>query len=434
MGVDSLAGVEPTGNRDYLGSLAGWGVIIFFFTFPFFGFFLFKGSFFLITLVCYLLFAMQIAVVGGSVWLPKSFYFFSFFFLLGPLSSFWAIDRSAALFGSLTLLLHLPIIYLTGFSFRKFSTRKLMTLFYLLPIILSLITIFLIIKFGNLRDLSGGAKETVGSFSNQSWSMAIVSLPFLVLMPAQAKATRIVKIITLAAIGFLCLASQSRSALALFALAWPLMFFFTSGHWLTRLSKITPYLTFAFIVSILLIWSLGIDGTVGVVIDRLQDSQLTSMDTSFDAKPDQADYGRTVMYLTGIEAIQAHPWLGIGYKGLKSYTEEIYGFGYTSHNVILTVWGEMGLPGLLGLLVLSAYLFVVHRKVINAKFWAAPLRDFASANLCALSLLLVMSQFRPFESNYMMSVCIGIALVFGAKKPPNQRNHEASRLGTAVND
>ena len=143
------------------------------------------------------------------------------------------------------------------------------------------------------------------------------------------------------------------------------------------------------------------------MFERFKTSQMLNIDNLKEPDPEKEDYGRTIIISEGIRAIHERPLLGIGYGGLKGYIENHYGRGRISHNIIITMWGEMGLPGLLSLLWIIWVIYIGIYRFRISKTTTQKEKILASATCVALLLAFINAQFRPFFFNPMIPIILG---------------------------
>jgi O-antigen ligase len=161
----------------------------------------------------------------------------------------------------------------------------------------------------------------------------------------------------------------------------------------------------------------GIDKSFNIVVKRIIESSLLQNIVQLAPEKGTLDYGRSVMYVTGVNAIKNNPITGIGFMGLSKKIEESYGFQMVSHNIIITAWGEMGILGLFSFLwitILAVYrLHKLRRHFLKVNRYEY---YFYSATIVSLFVAILHAQFRPQLSNPIFSIILGIAIPASSMK------------------
>jgi O-antigen ligase len=96
-------------------------------------------------------------------------------------------------------------------------------------------------------------------------------------------------------------------------------------------------------------------------------------------------------------------------RGRMDRAGKRHGRGDISHNIFITAWGEMGLPGLLVLFWLMWSVFLGTRKYLKINVGPQKDKMLAAATLAALVVAFLHAQSRPFLSNPMIPVLLAQA-------------------------
>ena len=336
---------------------------------------------------------------------------FLVFFLVAFLSCFWGQSPIGSLFQLLLLSPLFFLFYLTLTCGEKSGLVFIERIVLWLPILLAITSFAIIILYGTLRPESyiqaQQSGQATGAFSNLAPALVEACYPFIVGLLLIRKNKALLLISLLASVVVIVI-SQSRGAIVgvgIFAIMAPL-FFAASMQKKLRMALLSLPIIIVILSSLFLIN----DGIYGhKIIERFESSQLWIISTP---DIDQDDYARAVMLYEGVNAINQHPWLGIGFGGLPNKIEQLYGFPIVSHNVIITTWGEMGILGLFSfiwLIVVAYKRLLLYRKM--ARVESPELFLFYSAALVALTLIFLHGFLRPLFTNPMFYFVLSIAFM-----------------------
>jgi O-antigen ligase len=148
------------------------------------------------------------------------------------------------------------------------------------------------------------------------------------------------------------------------------------------------------------------------VLERFRESQLLQLE--FDVEESGGDFGRAIMLLEAYNIVTTDPLTGIGYNTFKPYIESRYSFGVISHNILLSIWGEMGIFGFVTFVGMVSTAFRLAgkgqkgaRSRGDTERWL-----FLGASKAALVLLLVHAMVRPQLTNpalwIVVAACLGV--------------------------
>lgn len=329
-------------------------------------------------------------------------------------TSLWSVDRSTTITHGTVVLVNLVLYYLITRQKigNVIDTMTRISLF--VPFFTGIVFIALLLAFGAVRSVDELIHFGAGSFSNHAGALVVSVVP-LILFGSSFYPNRWLFRAAFACSAFVVIASESRGAMLVFALAVLMVVLLSRGRMKRRAVTLALLGAGAFL-GLLLIWAGPGIGMLAATLARLQESQLLSLGGLSAPSESGGDFKRTAMYFEGLRLIREHWLLGVGYGGLFSEMEASYGFGLVSHNLFISAVGEMGLPGLLILFWAVggaiARLLRARRNAVNDPF----LRSAATAALVSLIVVLVHSQFRPFYAMPMVGLLLGQAAVLGGRE------------------
>lgn len=370
--------------------------------------FWYKGHFLLILFGVVSVVTIDLVKRRGRVWFDSSPLAAYLFLLLPIFSVLWSRYPDETVWSGSLVLANIGIIYLTMRANLFDSKAVISKLVIIVPIVFAITYVITYGKFGSIRPNSMEMGEVVKSIANVGPAMVVLCVPYLLLTPHLVRRKLIVWISLFACI-LVVLLSQSRGGMLMLALA----FLLSVGLYPARISvrivkllKLTIVVVpFIFIFTI----SMGNEYVVETVIERFVSSQMVSSNGIFDPIKDEDDYHRALMYSEGIHAIYDEPVWGIGYGALAPYIEKRGGIGVVSHNIFITAWGEMGVPGLLAMLWLILSVFFMLRKYLKSSIVTRKDKLLLVATTVALVVAFIHAQFRPLFSNPIFPVLIAQA-------------------------
>ena len=271
-------------------------------------------------------------------------------------------------------------------------------------------------RYGAVRANSKEMAAIFGSFAGNSAAAAVLCLPFLLANLFRGKA-RLLGVGAIPACVAVVLLSQSRGAYLMLVAAAFLMCILFSRDW--RTARRNALATVALLaVMALFVGLLGYKKTIGPALRRVHASQLPRLLTGErPIRRASSDYKRAMFYYGGLEIIRGYPLTGIGYGAVKQYLISRYGVGSVSHNLIVTIWGELGLFGLVvfGWAAISAMWRCWRAR--QAAIKGSP-DDFYfySAALVAFMIAVFHGQFRPMFTQPMFFVVLA-ALASAPRRP-----------------
>ncbi len=342
------------------------------------------------------------------------------FFMLMISSYVWSHYPGYTLYSIFSTFPFLLLFYIASFSIkRERSFFEIMVIS--LPIVYGVLFIIIFLKYGSIRVTNMEMSEVLGSFSGTAPAIVVVCLPYLISMILLRKKW-LVSAASIIFVIFVIVASQSRGALLMTLvtlLLVPLLF----GRDIA--TKMRLLLKMLIVASLVVISTMIVfDDTISIILNRSQDSQVYFVFDSDEPIRRETDYGRAVMYFEGISVIKNYPSFGIGYGGLSPHIEGLYGFPMVSHNIIVTVWGEMGIAGLIIFILMIGSAV---QRLILARKWTSHYSKsdcyYYSASLVGLIILLLHGMTRPLLTNPMFYILLAIAFTVPVKGPAIARRH-----------
>lgn len=393
------------------GDLLSRNILIALFTLnPLFILFWYKGYFILISMGLALTIMNDIVKSHGRLWYDSRPKIVCIFFVLPLVSSLWSRYPDESLWRGALVLINLAIFYLALRANAKTNEKLMQTLVIITPLIMALTFAIIFYKYGSIRPDSKSMSEVVGSLANVGPALVVLCIPYLLVFRSLAVKKSMLSI-ALGACVFVVLLSQSRGGFLMLAIVFPLTLYFLPESRSVRSAKTLKCCFAGLIVAGAVFFFLGFDRTVIPVIERFEQSQLWGDNGLSSATRGKSDYRRTLMYVEGINALREEPLLGIGYGSLKLFIEDNNpGLkGIVSHNLIITAWGELGLPGLIVLLWLLVSIINGLRKCLANKYTNKREKRIAAATLVAFLVVIIHAQFRPLLNNPMFPVLLAQA-------------------------
>jgi len=408
-------------------------LFILFILYPIFVLFWYKGYFILILSGLLLVVINQIVLNNGRLWLGTRTAAVYVFFLLPIISVLWSHYPEETLWRGSLVLINIGIFYLMLTANRYDAEIVISKLVIIVPFITLIVFMIIYMVYGSIRPDTVAMDEQIHSISNDLPALVVLCVPYLLMVPGIVR-SKILIWGAVAASLFVVLLSQSRGGLMMILLSILMSIFMYPDKRSIRIIKFAKLSVAAILITAVMVFSFGLDRLVMPVIDRFENSQLTSLNGFINPTKGGKDYRRAVMYSEGINAIYEEPILGIGYGSLSPYIEKSYIFSIVSHNLIITSLGEMGIPGLMVLLWLMFSIVVGLRNYRGGNAGTKKDKYFAAATLAALIVAFAHAQFRPLYSNPMVPVLLAQAYTmmrFTRKRRGDFRlslfSHRASR-------
>jgi O-antigen ligase len=320
----------------------------------------------------------------------------------------WAIDPAYTL-QIATFDLIYPTIWLSTFVFVRFSgVTDPYILFRTLPWVVAALYAYLLLRFGMIRPDDLATAKEIGALGNAGALTLLACLPFVLLRAIRGR--RFAMLETMLTLGLLVL-SQSRTGYALGAiiLAASCIAYRPLGR--SGIIRISSGVSAAVLLGVLFVAIGGGTAAIESTIERFTSVQefVNTDSGGGGGSPGQAksEVERIAMYVEAFNAWRESPWLGIGYENLGIYVEQRHGFMVVSHNLLITLIAEAGLPSLLlfGIIIRS---FWRHTGLVRDHAVNAEARDLAAAARVAMVGLIVGSMAHPLLHFQMFFVVLGI--------------------------
>lgn len=340
------------------------------------------------------------------------------FFLLTLVSYFWSLYKAETIWIASISLVFLWIFHASQIAFRKGDRRWFSSIVLFLPYLCLILSATIFMKFNSLRPTSYEMLQTVGSFSDVAPRLLEICLPYLIYMFFNKKGTiRLPVSGGIISIIIVILLSQSRGAYLMMFTSIVLSTLLFSMRLYLRLRNALWLVAFIIAAIVFAISIFGYENSIGPTINRFSQSEVYVFNVSEEPDKSFSDYNRSVMYYEGVQALKSYPITGIGFGALMRHIEDMHGFECSSHNIIITAWAELGLPGvfIMFLIFLSAFKRV-WRTRSSSKYINRNDFYFYSATLIALIVAVLHAQFQPQLSNPLFYVLLAIAFT---KKPWN---------------
>ena len=351
--------------------------------------------------------------------------------LIGPLlvflaclaaSSIWALEPLATLTA-----IGLPLVYaVLAICVARWSQQESLwrqtSPFVVLVWAIAVAYTYVYLRFGSLKPVDEEIKAAFGAGSNAGAMHVLVALPFL-LWRVRARGDLLSNLSLMLALGLLLVSgtrtayviapiivaiSLGRPGVAGTARAWRLLKALAAVGVLVGVTALTP---------------------VGqLVSDRLIGAVMALADPTTFLDPQQGDYERAITYVEGWNAFLHNPLGGIGYMNLSNWLQARYGWGASSHNLLVTLFAEAGWPAALAFIFLMVCF--VRACISGTRLDPRPLAaQFYWAIGIAMGAALMLSMFHQLLEFQMFYVVLGMALS-APRLPAGWR--WAGRAGTPV--
>lgn len=334
------------------------------------------------------------------------------FFALMPLSYLWTLYPEETLFRLMITSIYLWLYLVARLAMRLEGRAWFERLVVAIPYVYLGMFAYLLFNYGTVRPVDRSMSEEIGSVCNLGPGIVELCLPFLLFRAVCLRHTRLFEWGAIGAAIFITILSQSRGAYIMFALTLGLL-----GLVLQRTPGARAHVRFYWILVLLtclvsvIVIVVGYDKTIGIVLERIGQSQLISISLSEEPWQGESDFSRALSYRAALELLRTHPFKGIGYGGFGPFFEDHFGRFSISHNLIVSVWGELGLPGLL---IFGSILYMTLSRLL--RIWASHRivepEDFVFWCACLVSLVVALAHgmFRPVMDNPMFFVLLAVAM------------------------
>lgn len=262
---------------------------------------------------------------------------------------------------------------------------------------------YVIALYGSVRPTTEAVANLFGAGANAGAMHCAVGLPILLW---RCSVRRSIGNYVLVAIAVLCiLFAQSRAGYMAAAVAVTL--------WLIGRTDPRRTLGSKLVATSLLLGGLAILAVAfaPTTIDRLVNVALAVRDPTLLVAEGQGDFSRLATYYFGWLAFISSPVLGIGFHNLQSFMEAQVGFGEGSHNLIVTLLAETGLPGAAAFTLLLYRFFRRINCAISAPQISIHEADWWIAIRAAMITTLVVSMFHQLPEFQYFYVLLGFVAV-----------------------
>lgn len=336
-------------------------------------------------------------MLRAGAWIAALYVYFG-------LTSLWAIDPTHTAATTAFDLIY-PTIWLSTFVFVRYGRLSDAYLpVRVLPWVVGVVYAFMLLRFGVIRPEDEHTAQQVGSLGNAGAMTLLACLPFLLVRALRGMRGALLEtLVTLA----LLVVSQSRTGYLLGAIIIPATVLAARPLGRRGLQRVLAG-GFLVLIAASAVFAFGGGAeAVGSTFERFTAVQdLVGPQTAAQAN---TEVERVAMYAEGYRAWREHPWLGIGYENLGIYVEARHGFPVVSHNLLITLVAEAGMPSLLLFGAIIADFYRRTRRVQEGSPLPAA-RDLATAARVAMLGLLIGSMVHPVLHFQLFFVVLGFGM------------------------
>lgn len=207
---------------------------------------------------------------------------------------------------------------------------------------------------GNDDEVEGGRIFGYFGHANETGTLLAALIPAYIAMAENARGrTRIAWIAGLIAVAVMLLLTGSRGAMVALAVGGGMAVYAWRRHFDRRRLRQWITITIMVMVPLMLVvaWP-----SIQILLDRI----------SHQAGGDLGDMssGRTQLWGEALNAMMDNPWTfitGFGWGGWENHN-----FRYVAHNSYLSFWFDLGLSGLIGLVIVLGGAALVARRAVHA--------------------------------------------------------------------
>lgn len=265
------------------------------------------------------------------------------------ISALWAIDAPTVVLASVNLTI-LAALWFVGAVIGRFVAPLSLARFFSYCIVaVGTVFAYMLLTYGTVRPVTDEITRVFGAGSNIGAMHTVVALPLL-LWRVHAKPS-LPSVLTVLVAVMIVVSAQSRAAylsMALVFMLWMVL------HVSPRYSRSVRLILGIAMVAILAAIATAVSPATML---RLINVGRAVSDPTLLIGDGQSDLARLATYYFGWVAYQEHPWLGIGYRTLQLFMENQIGYGEASHNLIVTLMAETGIPGTLAFSILMLVFF-----------------------------------------------------------------------------
>jgi O-antigen ligase len=324
------------------------------------------------------------------------------FLLSLALSSTWALDPAVSLTG-----LALPVTFaflcwsVAGWAQEQPFLRQTTPLVVLVWGIAA-VYVYVFLRFGTLKPIDEDVATVFGAGSNAGAMHLVAALPMLLwrMRVHPRMSSRLAIGLTVG----LLVVSGTRAAYLVAPLVAAASLLAFGEQRKVRLSSLMK-------AGVMVAATAGLVAATPLgqsTIERLGATTATLLDPTDLLEPQTADYERALTYLEGWRAFTEHPVTGIGYQNLRVWIEHYYGFGTSSHNLLVTLLSEAGWPATFafGALMIVFFGVIAGGRRIDPRPQA---RNYYAAVAVSMAGSLGLAMFHQLLDFQMFYILLGIA-------------------------
>lgn len=304
-----------------------------------------------------------------------------------------------------------------AFAFYYAGVSKGMAMLFwvvvLIPVSYTLISGTLLMIYGTVRPYAI-TDAVSAAYSTRAASHIIVCLPLLLFFYRWWPNRRPIILAAFSLCAFVLLSSGTRSALVTTALVFPIYAVATHRNMTSLLKVAMKFLAAALVAAALSFLISKVTSAPLPVVERIMstDISLFFADDNILSKGKSAvgaDYGRAIMYVEGFKLITSPSLSGAGFGSLGFITESNWNHFVMSHNLVITLLGELGVTGAL---LFSVMALLLIRRIVGFRKLNKTMEPFVFEFIGSIATLLAMgliiSMYRPQHDSLLLFAAIGI--------------------------
>jgi len=379
--------------------------------YPFFSIFFYKGYFLTILLGLFIVVAVDLYLRNGRVFFDKQALPVYLFFCLPLVSTFWSIFPDITLWKGSLVLVNIGVFYLASRASLYKKNELISAVVIIVPSTVFFAFMFIFFVYGSVRPLSVSMADEVGAFSNLGGALVVLCVPYLFVL-YKVKKSKVMVLLSLLACVLVVILSESRGAALMLLVSMVLSYYFLTGSYKYKHVKFLAVSTVILFIGIFVYFG-GLDVIDSPIVKRFGESQVLHVlyDNNLVPVKSEPDYVRAVMYVEGLDLVLENTLHGIGYGSMGYSLEEKYGFLVVSHNLFITVIGEMGIVGAVIFTWLMVVVFFRLRRMQKYSRLGSCDHLIASATIISIIVFFIHAQFRPQLLNPMLPVLLAMAFL-----------------------
>lgn len=346
---------------------------------------------------------------ADSIWLV-------IFYLYLTTSAIWALYPSFTLKSMAVNSIFLLVWFLAYVLATNYSAIVVANTFKALTLLILGIFLYLIIRFGTIRPYDQETMKSFGLTGNAAGLWLAISLPFLLWLVL--KKARFAKSCVVLAVALVFI-SQSRAAYLIMLFCFLMYSMVTARR---KLQYVWRLMVAAAALLGIVSVTYALPFTRNIVETGIERLLVNDEPINRGADPGslaaEVDVERLWMFEQGWEGFSTHPIRGVGYNNITVMTEDAYGYSVTSHNILLTLIAECGIPGLLIFATLMASFF---RRICRNRRKGSTDREFWLAMTVAMVAALLSGMMHPLLGLPLFYMLLGFGYGLGGytSKIPN---------------